>query len=201
MPQGTGFVEALPGLTGLLTVTELCFNVLACVRQTCLSLLWVILERPAPNPKILLRLLQWLARVFLQGPVFRQEALLQADFRLADSRTRSYDSLKPGCSRTATVKRDICHQLILSVIAPCLNEEGNVDELVSRTLSVFNKLGINGQLMLVDDGSSDSTWTRIQGWSATDARVAGVRHLQNRGNCAVLANRLDCGVGKSNLLD
>jgi phenylacetate-CoA ligase len=69
----------------------------------------------------------------------------------------------------------------LSVIAPCLNEEGNVDELVSRTLSVFDKLGINGQLMLVDDGSSDSTWTRIQGWSATDARVAGVRHPQNRG--------------------
>ncbi len=45
----------------------------------------------------------------------------------------------------------------LSVIAPCLNEELNVPELAARVLGVFDEGKLEGELILVDDGSTDGT--------------------------------------------
>ena len=69
----------------------------------------------------------------------------------------------------------------LSVIAACYNEQDNVAELVRRTLAALDANGIGGELVLVDDGSSDATWTCIEEAMQRDGRVRGVRHLKNRG--------------------
>ena len=69
----------------------------------------------------------------------------------------------------------------LSVIAPCFNEEANVALLARRTLAAFDALAAPAELILVDDGSADRTWTRIEEAHERDARAAGVRHAQNRG--------------------
>jgi len=69
----------------------------------------------------------------------------------------------------------------LSVIAPCLNEEANVDLLVQRTLAAFDAMAISAEIILVDDGSTDRTWERIQEQARQDRRVRGVRHEANRG--------------------
>jgi len=69
----------------------------------------------------------------------------------------------------------------LSVIAPCLNEEANVDLLVHRTLAAFDAMAIGAEIILVDDGSTDRTWERIQDRGRQDPRVRGVRHELNRG--------------------
>jgi glycosyltransferase involved in cell wall biosynthesis len=71
--------------------------------------------------------------------------------------------------------------ICLSVIAPCLNEEANVDLLVERTLAAFDALVIGAEIILVDDGSTDRTWERIQDRGRQDPRVRGVRHAVNRG--------------------
>jgi glycosyltransferase involved in cell wall biosynthesis len=84
----------------------------------------------------------------------------------------------------------------LSVIAPCLDEEGNVQELVSRTLQTFDTAGINGQLLLVDDGSTDATWARIQACAARDVRVIGVQHPQNRGIVSAWLSGLQASSGE-----
>jgi glycosyltransferase involved in cell wall biosynthesis len=84
----------------------------------------------------------------------------------------------------------------LSVIAPCLDEEGNVDQLASRTLQTFDTHGINGQLVLVDDGSTDTTWDRIEEWAAKDARVRGVRHSRNQGIVPAWLSGLDASSGR-----
>ena len=80
-------------------------------------------------------------------------------------------------SPTATVAEPVC----LSVIAPCLNEEANVDLLVQRTLAAFDALATGAEIILVDDGSTDRTWERIQDCGRRDPRVRGVRHERNRG--------------------
>ncbi len=69
----------------------------------------------------------------------------------------------------------------LSVIAPCFNEEHNVETLVRRTLSTFQAMGIRGELVLIDDGSRDRTWECITAAMKAHPEVRGVRHVKNRG--------------------
>jgi phenylacetate-CoA ligase len=72
-------------------------------------------------------------------------------------------------------------ELALSVIAPCFNEEGNVAALVERVLPVLAPLPEGSELVLVDDGSRDRTWERIEAERARHDNVVGVRHEVNRG--------------------
>ncbi len=69
----------------------------------------------------------------------------------------------------------------LSVIAPCFNESGNVAALCERVLRVFDKLNLSGELVLVNDGSADDTWSLIEQHQRLDDRVRGRTHDRNRG--------------------
>jgi glycosyltransferase involved in cell wall biosynthesis len=69
----------------------------------------------------------------------------------------------------------------LSVIVPCYNEQENIRELVERVIEVFNKHGIKGEIVLIDDGSTDSTKELIRGLSRQLAEVVGLAHRKNRG--------------------
>ena len=85
---------------------------------------------------------------------------------------------------------------VLSVIAPCYNEQGNIPALTERTLAVFDCLGITGQLVLIDDGSEDQTWDRIVEEAGHDERVLGVQHETNRGIVAGWQSGLSASDGE-----
>lgn len=73
-------------------------------------------------------------------------------------------------------------ELQLSVIAPCFNEELNIPELTRRVLSVFDRGNLVGELILVDDGSSDGTRAAIEAQEREHpGRVVGRFHPKNRG--------------------
>ena len=73
----------------------------------------------------------------------------------------------------------------LSVIAPCFNEEFNIPELVERTLATLERGGLTGELLLVDDGSTDGTWQVIRDLEAKHPdKVVGCRHVRNQGIAA-----------------
>jgi phenylacetate-CoA ligase len=75
--------------------------------------------------------------------------------------------------------------LDLSIIVPCFNEELNIPELTQRVLSTLSAGELNGELVLVDDGSSDGTARVIREQMAkAPERVVGVFHRQNRGLAA-----------------
>ena len=70
----------------------------------------------------------------------------------------------------------------LSVIVPCLNEELNVPELADRVLRVFETGGLRGELIIVDDGSTDNTAGKIRElMTKHPGVVTGVFHPENRG--------------------
>lgn len=70
----------------------------------------------------------------------------------------------------------------LSVIVPCLNEELNIPELTARILRVFDKGGFRGEVILVDDGSTDGTAAGIKAlMKEHPGLVEGVFHQENRG--------------------
>src|SRR5262249_11214621 len=79
----------------------------------------------------------------------------------------------------------------LSVLVPCFNEEGNLPELVDRTERVFDRRGIAGEIVLVNDGSHDGTGTQIDELATTHSRVVAVHHPENRGMVAAWKTALE----------
>jgi phenylacetate-CoA ligase len=72
----------------------------------------------------------------------------------------------------------------LSVIAPCYNEAANLPELVERVRLLFARRELAGELILVDDGSSDATAEVMARLAADHAFVVVCRHATNRGIAA-----------------
>jgi len=69
----------------------------------------------------------------------------------------------------------------LSVIAPCYNEAQNVVELTGRLLRTFEKFGIHGEVVLVNDASTDNTKELIDGLVLKyKEHVLAVHHEQNK---------------------
>jgi len=70
----------------------------------------------------------------------------------------------------------------LSIILPCLNEQDNLVELHSRISATIAQLGIDAEIIVVDDGSSDGT-SRVAKKLSSDKAIDVVirRHATNRG--------------------
>lgn len=73
----------------------------------------------------------------------------------------------------------------VSVVAPAKDEAGNLDEFVNRCLIAFAQLGIDGEIVIVDDGSVDGTGAVLQ--SLVDAHPTVVRGLSHRRNLGLTA--------------
>ena len=77
----------------------------------------------------------------------------------------------------------------LSVVAPCYNEADCLDQLHARLTNVCAKEIGEGryEIVLVDDGSTDSTWQDIQALVKTDPHVVGVAMARNHGHQLALS--------------
>jgi phenylacetate-CoA ligase len=69
----------------------------------------------------------------------------------------------------------------LSVVAPCFNEAQNLPELVARLNQTFQRKGILGEIVLVNDGSRDNTGSVIDELAAENPNLVPVHHAVNRG--------------------
>jgi len=71
---------------------------------------------------------------------------------------------------------------VLAVIIPVFNEVRWIDTIVQQ---VLHRTEV-GQVIVVDDGSEDGSWEKIQRWSHLDKRVAVMRHTKNIGKGAAI---------------
>lgn len=74
----------------------------------------------------------------------------------------------------------------ISIVVPVFNEAENIQPLADEVLAALTPTGRTFQLILVDDASTDDTWSRIQNAHERDSRVCGIRHLQNAGQSAAV---------------
>ncbi len=65
----------------------------------------------------------------------------------------------------------------VSVFIPAQNEAGNITPLMDKIARVFAGCHIDGEVVLVDDGSTDATWTEA---AAAAARYPFIRLLRHR---------------------
>ncbi len=54
------------------------------------------------------------------------------------------------------------HSPSVSVFIPARNEAGNVQPLFDKIVRAFNAQRLNGEIVFVDDGSTDATWAEAQ---------------------------------------
>lgn len=68
-----------------------------------------------------------------------------------------------------------------AVLIPAFNEEEVVADLFRELRATFQKHGLSGEIIVVDDGSRDRTFEALQRESAGMPRVKLLRHRRNRG--------------------
>jgi dolichol-phosphate mannosyltransferase len=76
---------------------------------------------------------------------------------------------------------------MISIVIPLYNERDSLTELHSEIGSVAKSQTLEIELIFVDDGSTDGSWSAIQGLCSHDGRVHGLRLRRNFGKSAALA--------------
>ncbi len=82
--------------------------------------------------------------------------------------------------------REQKNNIRLSVFFPCYNEELNIDDLVSETISLLNDLVIDYEILIINDGSSDNTGLLADSLSKKYDKVRVIHHEINQGYGAAL---------------
>ncbi len=76
---------------------------------------------------------------------------------------------------------------VLSIVIPARNEEDSLEPLHREIDAVLNSSGLEAEIVVVDDGSTDGTWSRIVALAALDPRVRGFRLRRHFGKAAALS--------------
>src|SRR3954471_9504710 len=86
-------------------------------------------------------------------------------------------------------------RIMLSVVAPAYNEAENIRAFVARVAPVLDATQEDWEIVLVDDGSDDATWTAIDRAAGDDARIHGIRLSRNFGHQLALSAGLSVARG------
>ena len=74
----------------------------------------------------------------------------------------------------------------VSVVIPVLNEEESLKELYDWISRVTKEHSLTREIIFIDDGSTDRSWSVIEGLAGADALVRGIRFRRNYGKAAAL---------------
>jgi polyisoprenyl-phosphate glycosyltransferase len=84
----------------------------------------------------------------------------------------------------------------LSIIIALLNEAEGLERMHERLVSTLAlQRNLEWEVILVDDGSTDSSWAAIRAFASADPRFRGLRLSRNFGNHAALLAGLSAATG------
>jgi glycosyltransferase involved in cell wall biosynthesis len=84
----------------------------------------------------------------------------------------------------------------LSIVLPCYNEEENIPHAVEDVFSWMEKEGINGEIICVNDGSTDNTANILNDLSKRFSTLRVVTLEKNRGYGIAVRSGLDAATSK-----
>ena len=84
---------------------------------------------------------------------------------------------------------------IISVVVPVLNEYSIISVLVSEIKLGCEKITDNYEIIIVDDGSTDETWSSIKKESLIEDRIKGLRFSRNFGQHYAITAGLEFSKG------
>lgn len=74
----------------------------------------------------------------------------------------------------------------ISVVIPLFNEAESLPELTSWIARVMQEQGFSYEIVLVDDGSTDSSWEVIESLKIASPHITGIKFRRNYGKSAAL---------------
>jgi len=74
----------------------------------------------------------------------------------------------------------------LSIVISLYNEEESLRELVSWIETVMNRESLSYEIIMVDDGSTDGSWSVVRELSARNPSIRGISFRRNYGKSAAL---------------
>jgi glycosyltransferase involved in cell wall biosynthesis len=84
----------------------------------------------------------------------------------------------------------------LSIVVPLYNEEESIELLIERISTVMERNRIKYELILVDDGSKDSTWKKIEALKGLHPNLRGIKFRRNFGQTAAMVAGFDHARGE-----
>lgn len=76
----------------------------------------------------------------------------------------------------------------ISIVISLLNEEESLPELYDWIKRVMNSEGYSYEIIFIDDGSTDKSWSLIEKFSSEDELVKAIKFRRNYGKSAALNN-------------
>ena len=86
--------------------------------------------------------------------------------------------------------------IAVSVVIPMYNEEEGIVENLNTILSVMDKSGIGYELLIVDDGSTDKSYTSVKDYFSENKDVVLLKHSCNMGFSQTLRTGFRAATGK-----
>ena len=74
----------------------------------------------------------------------------------------------------------------LSIVVPLYNEEESLPELEAWVRRVAESQGLDYEIVMIDDGSTDRSWEIVETLSRQNPRVKGIKFQRNYGKSAAL---------------
>ncbi len=74
----------------------------------------------------------------------------------------------------------------VSIIIPLLNESDSLNELNTWIFKSFENLDLKFEVIYIDDGSNDSSWSIIEGIASSNNNVKGISFTKNYGKSQAL---------------
>ena len=85
---------------------------------------------------------------------------------------------------------------MLSIVIPVLNEAESLPQLYREIDQTCTRQGIPVEIIFVDDGSSDESWSVIKELAERDERVSGIRFRRNFAKAAALTAGMRAARGR-----
>ncbi len=80
----------------------------------------------------------------------------------------------------------MCNNMDISVVIPSYNESESIPELTAWIERVMVAGGFSYEVIYVDDGSTDASWSIVESLHAANEAVKGIRFRRNYGKSAAL---------------
>lgn len=85
--------------------------------------------------------------------------------------------------------------MMISIIVPVYNEEGNLKEFYNRLVKVFHKIEVEYELIFIDDGSSDESLFLIKNFASSDENTKYIAFSRNFGQQIAFSAGIDAMEG------